>query len=115
MTIGIETDRLSLVELERHDPGAPRGSGRERRFLCPFPACADKLLTMAACVDAAPDGLYAVLHGARCCGVRLTVDGGGGRLLPGEMEDEYAAFREEYLAPRASGLRGLLLQLEAQN
>ncbi len=42
MTAGIEADRLSLSELERHDPGAPRGSGRERRFLCPFPACADK-------------------------------------------------------------------------
>jgi len=73
-----------------------------------------ELLTMTACVDAAPDGLYAVLHGARCCGVRLTVDGCGGRLLPGEMEDEYAAFRDEYLAPRATGLRGLLLQLEAR-
>lgn len=42
MTAGIEADRLSLSELEHHDPGAPRGSGRERRFLCPFPACADK-------------------------------------------------------------------------
>jgi Toprim domain len=42
MTAGIGADRLSLTELERHDPGAPRGSGRERRFLCPFPACADK-------------------------------------------------------------------------
>jgi hypothetical protein len=31
---------LSLVELELHDPN-PSGHGAERRFLCPFPACAD--------------------------------------------------------------------------
>jgi len=68
-----------------------------------------ELLTMAACVDAAPDGLYAVLHGARCCGVRLTVDGCGGRLLPGEMEDEYAAFRGQYLFPHCPVLQVLLL------
>jgi hypothetical protein len=36
------TDRptLSLAELEMHDPN-PTGHGAERRFLCPFPACAD--------------------------------------------------------------------------
>lgn len=31
---------LSLAELELHDP-RPTGHGAERRFLCPFPACAD--------------------------------------------------------------------------
>jgi hypothetical protein len=31
---------LSLAELEQHDP-RPTGHGAERRFLCPFPACAD--------------------------------------------------------------------------
>jgi len=31
---------LSLAELESHDPN-PAGHGAERRFLCPFPACAD--------------------------------------------------------------------------
>jgi hypothetical protein len=31
---------LSLADLERHDP-RPVGRGAERRFLCPFPACAD--------------------------------------------------------------------------
>lgn len=31
---------LSLRDLERHDP-TPSGRGVERRFLCPFPACAD--------------------------------------------------------------------------
>jgi hypothetical protein len=31
---------LSLAELELHDPN-PSGHGVERRFLCPFPACAD--------------------------------------------------------------------------
>jgi len=36
------TDRptLGLAELELHDP-RPTGHGAERRFLCPFPACAD--------------------------------------------------------------------------
>lgn len=36
------TDRpiLSLAELELRDP-RPTGHGAERRFLCPFPACAD--------------------------------------------------------------------------
>lgn len=32
---------LTLAELERHDPGAPGAGLRERRFLCPLPACAD--------------------------------------------------------------------------
>ena len=31
---------LSFAELELHDP-RPTGHGAERRFLCPFPACAD--------------------------------------------------------------------------
>ena len=31
---------LSLADVERHDPGAPERS-KERRFLCPLPACAD--------------------------------------------------------------------------
>src|SRR5216683_5345769 len=31
---------LSLAEIEQHDP-RPTGHGAERRFLCPFPACAD--------------------------------------------------------------------------
>lgn len=31
---------LSLAELEQHDP-RPTGHSVERRFLCPFPACAD--------------------------------------------------------------------------
>jgi len=31
---------LSFAELEQHDP-RPTGHGAERRFLCPFPACAD--------------------------------------------------------------------------
>lgn len=44
-----------------------------------------ELLTIAAFVDVAGHGLYAVLHSARCCGVQLAVDGRGGRLLPGEL------------------------------
>jgi hypothetical protein len=32
---------LTLEDLEAHDPRS-RGGGRERRFLCPLPACADR-------------------------------------------------------------------------
>lgn len=35
-------DTLSLRALEQYDLHAPLARGTERRFLCPFPACADK-------------------------------------------------------------------------
>lgn len=34
-------EALTLAEIDQHDPGG-RGAGRERRYLCPLPACADK-------------------------------------------------------------------------
>jgi hypothetical protein len=38
---------LALADLERHDPGAPAGGRRERRFCCPLPECADKPIDRA--------------------------------------------------------------------
>lgn len=44
----LTTERaLSLSELEAFDPQAPAAHGRERRFACPFPACAGKPLDAA--------------------------------------------------------------------
>ena len=39
--VATERPILSLADLEAFDPHAPAG-GRERRFTCPLPACADK-------------------------------------------------------------------------
>ncbi len=43
------TDRpvLSLAELEAYDPRAPFRGGKERRFCCPLPACAEKRIDAA--------------------------------------------------------------------
>jgi len=38
---------LSLAELEAYDPRAPFHDGKERRFCCPLPACADKRIDAA--------------------------------------------------------------------
>lgn|GEM_PF-999132 len=38
---------LSLAELEAYDPRAPFRGGKERRFCCPLPACADKRIDAA--------------------------------------------------------------------
>ena len=38
---------LSLAELEAYDPRAPFRGGKERRFCCPLPACADKHIDAA--------------------------------------------------------------------
>lgn len=34
--------RLTLADMERHDPQAPPARGDERRFCCPLPECAEK-------------------------------------------------------------------------
>jgi hypothetical protein len=42
-----ERQVLSLAELEAYDPRAPFHGGKERRFCCPLPACADKRIDAA--------------------------------------------------------------------
>lgn len=72
-----------------------------------------RLLALAYDLDGdAPQGVFGVLHGLRCCGLQLTVERGRARLAAGEMgEGEYRALRDEWLVPHEARVRGLLAAL----
>ena len=53
-------------------------------------------------------GLFGILHGFRCEGARLVVDGKRLRIDAGEIEDEYPLLRSLYLLPRRDELTALL-------
>ncbi len=57
--------------------------------------------------------LYGALHGLRCGGARLELNGGKLRLLPGDWGDEYRELREKWLVPHADQLRRLLASIGA--
>lgn len=59
-----------------------------------------------------PSSLYGALHGCRCGGARLTVDGGAARLSRGDWpEGEWVAIRARWLVPHGERLRALLVAL----
>lgn len=60
-----------------------------------------------------PDGVYGVLHFARCSEVGLECGGRGWRLVAGEMPaGEWEALRREWLVPRREGITRLLAALD---
>ncbi len=96
-------------------PGATPLAARDRWTADPRDDLAEdrglwrRLLTLAYDYDGDdPAGLFGSLHGLRCCGARLVVEGGQVRLVAGELDDAYPAFRERYLLPHAAALLELL-------
>ena len=84
----------------------PRGADLEDSELW------NSLLARAYAIDADdPNGLFGALHGLRCCGAALVVDRRGVRLVKGELGDEYALLRKQYLMPHRDRLRRLLQEL----
>ncbi len=53
-------------------------------------------------------GLFGVLHGFRCEGARLVLDGRRLRIEPGEIGEDYPLLRRTYLMPRRNELTALL-------
>ena len=60
-----------------------------------------------------PHGLYGALHGLRCLGACLTLQGDVLRLSGGDIGAEYPKLRETWLVPHAEQLRRLLKDLGA--
>ena len=59
-----------------------------------------------------PSSLFGALHGCRCGGARLALDGGAVRLSRGDWpEGEWTKVRERWLLPYAPRLRALLVAL----
>jgi hypothetical protein len=65
----------------------------------------------------APDGAYGAMHGVRCCGARLILEGAKPRLVPGNAyAGDWAADRERWLLPHRVPIArwlGLLVAGEA--
>jgi len=71
-----------------------------------------RLLSLAYDFDGTDrDGLFGVLHGCRCDGVKLIMQDDVVRMLAGELGDAYPEVREKWLKPWAGWLNNLLIQL----
>lgn len=86
-----------------HDP---------RRDLAEDSAAWNALLELAYPSAANPHGLYGLLRGLRCLGARLTRGQSTYRLLPGDINpDEYAAYRDSWIAAHRERLPILLREM----
>ncbi len=73
-----------------------------------------RLLALAYDLDGdLQGGLFGALHGLRCMGAGLVLNGGKAKLVHGEMtREEYSVDRETYLQQHRAALIGLLRRLD---